>query len=81
MIKKIPFCIGILAVQGIVLGAFVAQVNRSSYQRAYSLFDFDQPDRLVAWQILCGSMGLYFSVPIALLWKGVQVARGVKSSK
>ena len=75
----LSFCIGILAVQGIVLGAFAAQVNLSSYQRAYSLFDFDQPDRLVAWQIMCGSMGLYFSIPIALLWKSVQVARRVKS--
>ena len=66
---------GVISAYTITLLLFYAEVNRSGFNRAYSRFDFDQPDRRIAWQVLCAAMGLYFSVPIVLVWRAAQVAR------
>ncbi|HEX7861433.1 MAG TPA: hypothetical protein VF773_13955 [Verrucomicrobiae bacterium] len=67
--------IGVLVAYLITAILFYNEASRSGFNRAYSLFDFDQPDRRIAWQLLCAAMGFYFSVPIVLLWRAAQAVR------
>ena len=71
----VSFAAGVIFAFGLTLIFFVGEVNRSGFNRAFSRFDFDQSERRVAWQLLCTSLGLYVSVPIAAIAHAAQVLR------
>lgn len=72
----ISFAAGILLSYCIVLFSFVMEADRlDSLARAANKFDFNQPDRRIAWQILCTALGLYISLPVALVASAVTALR------
>lgn len=71
----ISFAAGVVIAYAVILTAFLAEANRSGFNRTYSRFDFDQAERRIAWQLLCTSGGLYLSLPIVLLWRTAQITR------
>lgn len=75
----ISLAIGMLVSNALLLILFLAEVKRSGLQRARSLFDADQPERVIALQILCGAAGLYFSAPVAFLWRAAQAVRNTNA--
>ena len=79
----VSFCIGIVIAYGLIALPFSMEARRlGSIGAAAHHFDFDQRDRAIAWQILCTALGLYISIPAAILTTlGVRVARAPESDK
>jgi hypothetical protein len=71
----VSFAIGVVLAYGLILFFFAGEVNQSGFNRAYNRFDFDQPDRRVAWQLLCTLLGLYVSLPVAVVAQAIQALR------
>lgn len=77
----LSLAIGMLVSNAFLLFFFLGEVKRSGLQRAQSLFDVDQPERVLALQILCAAAGLYFSAPVAFLWRAAQAVRNSTDAK
>lgn len=67
---------GMVAAYLVVAVGFFSEARRlGSLGAAAHKFDFNVPARAVAWQIFCITLGLYISIPVALLATGVSVIR------
>lgn len=54
----ISFLIGIVVTYGLISVSFVAEAQRiGSVAGAANRFDFNKPERLIAWQVLCTPSG------------------------
>jgi hypothetical protein len=56
---------GILAIALVTFFFLVEASNSRSFSTAYRRFDFDQPERVIAWAIFCIALALYFSIVLA----------------
>ena len=64
----VSFCLGIAISYGLIAIPFSMEARRlGSIAAAAHRFDFDQHDRVIAWQVLCTALGLYISIPAAML--------------
>jgi hypothetical protein len=64
----LSFAAGIVFSYCIIALPFLSEASRlRSMAAAANKFDFNEPERRIAWQILCTALGLYISIPVAVL--------------
>ena len=64
----LSFAAGIVFSYCLIALPFLSEASRlGSMAAAANKFDFNDPERRIAWQILCTALGLYISIPVAVL--------------
>jgi hypothetical protein len=64
----LSFCVGIVIAYALIGIPFLSEARRlGSISAAAHHFDFDQRERAIAWQVLGTALGLYLSIPTAIL--------------
>jgi hypothetical protein len=64
----LSFCAGIVIAYALIAIPFFNEARRlGSISAAAHHFDFDRRERAIAWQVLCTALGLYLSIPAAIL--------------
>lgn len=78
----ISFLIGIVVTYGLIAVSFVAEAQRiGSVAGAANRFDFNKPERVIAWQVLCTALGLYLGIAGAFLARAVQAGRSASQGR